>query len=114
RKSGRQVMTALTALIKRELLEHRGAFLYAPGVLVAALFLFIIAGLVFGNAGHPAEFASMPGPVQLYTTALAAVAMLWTAYLMVALFFYYADSFSADRRNNSLLFWKSMPQSDFK
>ena len=32
----------------------------------------------------------------------------------VALFFYFADAFSADRRNNSMLFWKSMPVSRFQ
>src|SRR5690606_24546070 len=35
-------------------------------------------------------------------------------YLIIMLFFYYADAFSADSRNNSMLFWKSMPQSDLK
>ena len=40
--------------------------------------------------------------------------VLWFVYLMVALFFYFADAFNADRRNNAMLFWKSMPQSDFK
>ena len=39
---------------------------------------------------------------------------LWFVYLMAALFFYYADAFNADRRNNAMFFWKSMPLSDFK
>ena len=39
---------------------------------------------------------------------------LWLAYLAVALFFYFGDAFSADRRNNAMLFWKSMPVSDLK
>ncbi|MCS6758606.1 MAG: hypothetical protein MO852_05845 [Candidatus Devosia euplotis] len=38
----------------------------------------------------------------------------WSLYLAVTLFFYCADGFSADKRNNSMLFWKSMPASDFK
>ena len=42
------------------------------------------------------------------------VGAMWGAYLLVALYFYYADAFSADQRNNSMLFWKSMPQSDLK
>ena len=45
--------------------------------------------------------------------ALLGVSLLWFAYLMAALFFYYADAFNADRRNNAMLFWKSMPVSDF-
>ncbi len=43
-----------------------------------------------------------------------ALSALWMVYLMATLFFYFADAFSADSRNNAMLFWKSMPQSDFK
>jgi ABC-2 type transport system permease protein len=39
---------------------------------------------------------------------------LWMAYLAVSLFFFFGDAFSADRRNNAMLFWKSMPVTDLK
>ncbi len=113
-------MNAHLALIKRELLEHRGAFLYAPAALLAALFAMLILSLVFGET----EFTHITRGdvtidwretgVDLYYIGLAAIFAMWSGYLMIALFFYYADSFSADRRNNSMLFWKSMPQSDLK
>lgn len=108
-------MEIYQALIKRELLEHRGAFLYAPAVLLAALFVMIIIGLVFGDThvSNPPDDFRLVG-AQIYQIALAGTVGLWTGYLLIALFFYYSDSFSADRRNNSLLFWKSMPQSDLK
>lgn len=108
-------MKTYQALIKRELLEHRGAFLYAPAILLAALFVMIIIGLIFGQPNIANESDQiMFGGQQLYQLALGGSVGLWTGYLMIALFFYYADSFSADRRNNSLLFWKSLPQSDLK
>lgn len=107
-------MKSYQALIKRELLEHRGAFVYAPAVLLAAMFVMIIIGLVFGDTHISDTPDHVLTGVQVYQLALIATFAMWSGYLMIALFFYYADSFSADRRNNSLLFWKSMPQSDFK
>jgi ABC-2 type transport system permease protein len=38
----------------------------------------------------------------------------WLLYLISVLFFYCADGFAADKRNNAMLFWKSMPVTDFK
>lgn len=107
-------MTAMTALIKREFLEHRGAFLYAPAMLLTSLVLLIIAGIVFGDTRGMVVGEEAFSGMRLYQVGLLAVFAVWSAYLMVALFFYFADSFSADRRNNALLFWKSMPQSDLK
>lgn len=107
-------MRAYAALIKRELLEHRGAFLYAPAILLAALFVMIVLGLVFGDPEFTHINQRSLSGAKLYELAMTGVFGAWSVYLMIALFFYYADSFSADRRNNSLLFWKSMPQSDLK
>lgn len=109
-------MNVYKALITRELLEHRGAFLYAPALLLLALFVMIGAGLTFGDLemGGEARFANGVGGTALLQIGLAGVFAAWSVYLLIALFFYYADSFSADRRNNSLLFWKSLPQSDLK
>lgn len=110
-------MNVYKALITRELLEHRGAFLYAPALLLLALFLMLGGALTFGNlemGSDEALFVSAVGGTSLIQVGFTGVFAAWSAYLMVALFFYYADSFSADRRNNSLLFWKSLPQSDLK
>lgn len=107
-------MKTYQALIKRELLEHRGAFLYAPAVLLVTMFVVIILALIFGEPGFSARPDEHVTGVQIYQIGLTGTFALWSVYLMAALFFYFADSFSADRRNNSLLFWKSMPQSDLK
>jgi len=106
-------MKSLTALIKREYLEHRGAFLYAPGVILALLTVVMFSGIGFGRFAAVQKVAviSASKAFEFGTLALSA---LWMAYLLLALFFYFADAFSADSRNNAMLFWKSMPQSDFK
>lgn len=107
-------MRATIALIKRELLEHRGAFVYAPAVLVGVLILAIVYSLLSGRADFNETPTNMSSAITIYQIALGGTFGLWSVYAGLGLFFYYADSFSADRRNNALLFWKSMPQSDFK
>ncbi|WP_419910862.1 hypothetical protein [Hoeflea sp.] len=106
-------MRVMTALIKREYLEHRGAFLYAPAILLAVVAIIVLFAILTGSSAVDLPTTAVPAGVILYQIAIGGTFILWSAYLMIVLFFYYADSFSADRRNNALLFWKSMPQSDF-
>lgn len=106
-------MTAMIALIRREQIEHRGAFLFAPAVLLVLFTLAIASAFAFNKMRVP--FAvSGDQSLKFFQVAFLGTSFLWFAYLMVALFFYFADAFNADRRNNAMLFWKSMPQSDFK
>ena len=106
-------MKSLTALIKREYLEHRGAFLYAPAVLVTILAVIILSGISIGRFNAYAKVGVISG-AKGFELGFLALSAMWMAYLLLALFFYFADAFSADGRNNAMLFWKSMPQSDFK
>src|SRR5262245_46245736 len=107
-------MRAMTALIKRELLEHRAMFLYAPAILLGVLTLVVLMGLFNRAPDISANGMGMGGTILIYQLAIAGAFGAWSIYTGIGLFFYYADSFSADRRNNALLFWKSMPQSDLK
>jgi ABC-2 type transport system permease protein len=106
-------MKSLIALIKREYLEHRGAFLYAPAALVLLLALILLSGVSFGRFDVYAKVGVMSG-AKGFEFGFFGLSAMWMFYLLVALFFYFADAFSADARNNAMLFWKSMPQSDFK
>lgn len=107
-------MTAFLALVQREYWEHRGAFFYAPLILLG---IFAFAGLA-GSLGAHGYFGKsgleLFAPTKFFEIGYGAFVLLWWLYLLGALFFYVADAFSADRRNNAMLFWKSMPQSDFK
>ena len=105
-------MKSMIALIQREYLEHRGAFLYAPMVILGLLTLVLIGALGMDRLRIPGTVVS--SSARLFEIGFLAMAALWFIYLMASLFFYFADAFNADRRNNALLFWKSMPQSDFK
>ena len=104
-------MKSLVALIKREYLEHRGAFLYAPAVLLIILTV-ILVGSLLSNRYQMAYEVGAPSALKFFEIGFLGVSFLWGTYLLATLFFYYADAFSADRRNNAMLFWKSMPVSD--
>jgi len=106
-------MRSFLALIKREYLEHRFAYVIAPAVLVVRIAL---ASLCIWLAVPPNIETELPvnSARKLYDVGYAAAMNGWWIYALASLFFYYADSFHGDTRNNAMLFWKSMPQSDLK
>lgn len=106
-------MKSFLALMKREYLEHRGAFLYAPAVLTGLLALFLALSF-FSNRTRIVFDEDVPSMIKFFEFAYLIFAAGWWLYLSAALLFYFAGAFRADRRNNAMLFWKSMPLSDFK
>lgn len=106
-------MKSMVALVKREFLEHRGAFFYAPMLILGLMALVMLSGITFGRIEVLQKVGIVTG-AKGFEFGFLALSGLWMFYLLAALFFYFADAFSADSRNNSMLFWKSMPQSDFK
>jgi len=106
-------MSAFLTLLRREFIEHRGAFFYAPLILIAILTLLIVSAFASGHTEISGFGAGVVG-YRLFDAAFLGLGFLWWAYLFLVLFFYFADAFNSDWRNNSMLFWKSMPQSDFK
>ncbi len=108
-------MRAFTAMVHREFIEHRGAFLYGPLILVAVLFGATILAFTVGRVDARFSGAMFTvAPLRVYEVGFLAFGVGWSLYLISTLFFYSADGFAADKRNNAMLFWKSMPQSDFK
>jgi len=105
-------MRAFLALLRREYLEHRGAFFYAPLVLLGLLVAFIVLVLASHHVDFALDFAARE-PAKLYDLAYFGVGTLWWLYLAMMLFFYFADAYHADTRNNAMLFWKSMPVGDY-
>ncbi len=101
------------ALLVREYLEHRMAFVYFPLGIVVLMALSAVSGLGFNKI----RFLSgpvLPSGLKIFELGYLVLLAVWFAYLAVTLFFYFGDTFAADRRNNAMLFWKSMPVSDFK
>jgi len=108
-------MKAFAALVYREFIEHRGAFFIGPLLLVAVVVGMTVLAFTVGRVDvrMTGSMATMlPGVVLFWPAMVLGVA--WGLYLLAVLFFYCADGFAADKRNNSMLFWKSMPVSDFR
>ena len=108
-------MKAFTALVHRELIEHRGAFLIGPLLLVVVMFGATILAFTVGRVDAKFSGALFTvAPLRIYELGFLGFGGAWSLYLMATLFFYAADGFAADKRNNAMLFWKSMPVSDFR
>jgi ABC-2 type transport system permease protein len=105
-------MSTLLWSVRREIWENRSIYL-AP-LAVAALFLagFLVA-LV--RLPHTMRAASALAPVQrqeaIEQPYVIAAVMLMAIAMLVAVF-YSVDALYGERRDRSILFWKSMPVSD--
>ncbi len=108
-------MKAFLALVHRELIEHRGAFVIAPALLVAVIVVMTILAFTIGRVDvHLTGTLAAGLPLLMLFWPALILGASWGVYLFATLFFYCADGFAADKRNNAMLFWKSMPVSDFK
>ncbi len=110
-------MSAVMSLLKKEYIEHKAAFLYVPGILIFLLLL-AFSTAVWRNSANlhlvngVTEMGLPQSGIDIFNGIFAVSILGWTGYLTLMLFFYFASSFSSDRKNNSLLFWKSLPVSD--
>jgi ABC-2 type transport system permease protein len=109
-------MNRMMLLVRREFWEHR-AFLIAPAV-VAATCLVVLA-----FASHHVWFRNIPLESLIeeqfrgQTTPIMGVILMGFGgfFFLVSTvvgFFYLLDSLHSDRKDRSVLFWKSMPVSD--
>ncbi|KAF1710560.1 ABC transporter permease [Pseudoxanthomonas kalamensis DSM 18571] len=111
-------------LLKREFWENRGGFLWAPaitGIIITALFtlLAIIGSIAGRRAAGDSGFVIDDAPDKINLAiggfgdgVLLAGVMLACAVLAFVVFFYALGSLYDDRRDRSILFWKSLPLSD--
>jgi ABC-2 type transport system permease protein len=116
-------------LVKREFWEHRGSFLWAPIITGGVILLmtsdghhhrevFRARGGVHVNGIDFNTVTSHMGPDALQTIGKAldivilAPMMLIGIVMFLVVFFYCLGSLYDDRRDRSILFWKSLPISD--
>lgn len=129
--------TIQKTLINRELQEHRGGFVWAPLVAVALFLATTLGGMVAGSVavqrhggesivvdGQPINsvelgraLSSLPAD-KLEQVGQAVDVSLWIAaawpFLVLGFvaFFYCLATLYDERKDRSILFWKSMPVSD--
>jgi len=125
------VASRFTMLLRREFWEHRGGFLWAP--IWAAGVMFLLTAIGFGAAlwhtsgkfngtvhiGVPLKsLIQKIGPEDMQKATLAYDAFMasyWSMLQIVmffVLFFYLIGALYDDRKDRSVLFWKSLPVSN--
>ena len=114
-------MSEMRMLVRRELWEHRAISL-APlvfGALFVAVNLLAALGLVkihvdAGGAGLNDLMQSLDAPraAALTQLGMALVAISLNTVMVLVTVFYLLDCLYAERKDRSILFWKSLPVSD--
>jgi ABC-2 type transport system permease protein len=109
-------MKELVMLVRREFWEHR-VLLFAPAALCA---LYLVVCLLVGTRFTPGWLvldgfeAGAPSPMKpiFYLLMNAVFTLLLYGLMAVVVFFYLCDCLYSERKDRSILFWKSMPVSD--
>ena len=107
------------ALIKREIWEHRSIWV-TPAAIAVVTILMAATGLAIGDSfGYAADLAlvgaSNVGDAErraLLIGALSGVTFLFVLAMWVLTIFYCLDSLYAERKDKSILFWRSLPITD--
>lgn len=102
-------LDTLVALVRRELWEHRS--LWISALVVEGL---LAVSLLFGriNMDFPEGVLSPQQKVAIFTIVQWALAQPLFIVAMIVVGFYLLDCLYAERRDRSILFWKSLPLSD--
>ena len=119
---------ALPLLLKREYWEHRGGFLWTPVWMTVSILILTVLGIISAEvlganshvhvgfsldelrnnitANEMAQAGNALDVAQLMFGGLASIGLFFV------LFFYLLGALYDDRRDRSVLFWKSLPVSD--
>jgi ABC-2 type transport system permease protein len=123
-------MNTMKMLVKREYWENKGGIFWAPVIVGAFYALMLVVGITIGIfsvkhgnganfdginvrdlSSHMTEENRLEAAHGLAVTYLPSVAPLLIVMAFV-IFFYSLSSLYDDRKDKSILFWKSMPVSD--
>ena len=129
--SGHTQANTMKWLLKREFWEHKGSMFWAPTIVAVLLVLLVGSGVVYGVAMHgvPAEvsinghtvahggLSTLPVQTRAMVANMAGGMVLAAAtplFILMAfvVFFYCLGALYDERRDRSILFWKSLPVSD--
>lgn len=122
-------MNIFPTLIKREYWEHKGGFLWAPIAAGSIFLVFNLLMLAIGQVGANRSNIQLGAiklndvtstmdarQLQMLGVGLDATMLLVASLVMlvvgIVVFFYCLSSLYDERRDRSVLFWKSMPVSD--
>jgi ABC-2 type transport system permease protein len=107
------------ALLRRELWEHRSIFV-TPLVIALIISMMSITGQVAISAFDEVVDVAILGATNLgkaerasaITVVMVSVSVLFVLSMWILTIFYALDSLYAERKDKSILFWRSMPVTD--
>jgi ABC-2 type transport system permease protein len=109
------------ALIKREIWEHRSIWITPAAVAFVVTFMaiaMVIMAAAFGEAFNPQiekiADATLPDPIRRAALAvfLLGNSMVFVIAMWFLTVFYCLDALYAERKDKSILFWRSLPITD--
>lgn len=109
------------ALVRREIWEHRSIWITPAAVATVVTFLaiaMVIMVAAFGEAVNPdiEKIADATVPDSVRRAALAGILLVNTFVFLMAMWFlivfYCLDALYAERKDRSILFWRSLPITD--
>jgi len=108
------------ALVKREIWEHRSIYV-TPAAIASIVTLGVLAGLMFAS-GFTAELdiaifgaqnlAGDPERKAALTVFFLGTSWIFIVAVAILTVFYCLDSLYAERKDKSILFWRSLPVTD--
>lgn len=104
-------------LVRREVWEHKAIWV-APAILIGCLMLLVLTGNVhlgpIGSFDESSPFGGLSLEVQVRLLLIVYTGLALVVFMVmgVVAFFYSIDALYSDRRDRSVLFWKSLPLSD--
>ncbi len=117
-------MNRLMALVKREFWENKGALRTTPMV-IGGIYIVLCLMFIFTFSHFDNEFQSLKELFRfiaqqdtdlrsgiLYQVTISVLPSMFTLALGFVVFFYLLGSLYDDRKDRSILFWKSLPASD--
>jgi ABC-2 type transport system permease protein len=107
------VLKTMTTLIRREFWEHRALWI-APlivGILLVLTALPLHVGNVSFDSDDP-DFTRTENRIGAFTLIFWAQSLPQYLVMVIVLSFYLMDCLSSERKDRSILFWKSLPVSD--
>jgi ABC-2 type transport system permease protein len=121
-------MNNLPLLLKREYWEHRGGFLWTPVWITGVILVFTVLGILSAEVFHAQSHVHMGFSLDELRDNISAsdwseagnaldmaqlmFGGLTSIGLFAVLFFYLLGALYDDRRDRSVLFWKSLPVTD--
>jgi ABC-2 type transport system permease protein len=111
-------MKALLTLLKREYWEHRGIMLFAPLAIGAIFTTVMLLAVVLAYTGHfhasITQQSDLSAPKGMLQFLLYSISLPYAVLLLVMTLNYSISCLFDDRKDGSILFWKSMPISETK